>query len=173
MVLNKNIKWLLFILGISGIFATLYRFYKVQKQLIIDATKYRIAGITASNVSIDNVTLNAAIEITNNSDISVHLNSVALNVQASFDGGNTKKYVASINNVQDTLIPARSSFVLENVVIQINPKDFALSTGIGGILDIFKNKSAIIYINGKVYFTTDFLKIKADAPVDMQYEFKM
>lgn len=173
MELTKNIKKGLFAAGIIGIFAALWRFYQVQKKLIIDATTYRIVGILPTIVSLDNVVLKTDIEMTNNSDISIHLTSVNLTAQASFDGGNSQKIIANINAVQDQIIPARGSFVLKDMDIQFNPRTVLTDAAFGAV-DVLFNKNPIkIYITGNVYFKTDFLNIKADVPVDMKYEFKI
>lgn len=151
---NKRVKVILYLLGIAILGYSFAHYIQMQKSLLEQIT-YSPVGISASNVSTNNVTIRLDLQIINPSDISATLESMVLNIY--FQG----KLIGTSVLDRETVIPAAIGGVpsanIVPITTTIDPSQI-WKDGIGTLTSIFLTKNVNLLVNGSMMLRSSFIK---------------
>ena len=150
-------KTLLYIGGAGILVYALYRYFKVQSDLLMQY-EYKIAGVKVRKLSLNELSLDLSIQFTSKSDIEAKIKKIFLNMYVE------GKKVGFITETKEFVIPARGSSIVP-LFISVNPQ-FVLKNLTDIALGIGKAKDVRFSIDGYADIKSGFIS----TTVPIKYE---
>ena len=154
---------LFLLLGVGGVAYGLYSFYLKQLEILENLT-YKLKGIKLSGISLSSTDVELALEVINNSDISITISKYYFDVYVN----NIFVGVVQSANVNENL---KGLGGISNFNVKVRIKNSALLGGnlISGLRENFKNST--IRLKGLYGLKKGFIKIK-DLQVNETFKVK-
>lgn len=127
MMISNKVKYGAIIGGVALIIFAIARYLKVQAKLLDEIT-YKIVGFRLTNFQLTNITGEVTLQLTNISDVSIEINSIALDFNFN---GKTVGYVESVNSFvlgAKSTVSTPLQFSLDATKVLSGPQDIILYT---------------------------------------------